>query len=189
MKNSTNNSKKGNSKKRVAKKKTIAKPKINGNLVTKSAFARLLGISAATVGEHVKKGHITLIKGKIDPELAKKELLEKIDVTHGRRKAMLETSGEEGGQKHTGNSFNKAKAFKEGYKAKLAELEYKIKIKEYVKASDVEHAAFSFARRIRDKMLNIPDRVEADIAAITGMKFTEVGKIIKREIEIALKGV
>lgn len=183
MKNSTSNSKK-----KGVKKKTVKKKGAQSKLISQAAFAKILGVSAATVNEHVKKGQITLVNGKIDPVFAKKELTENIDLSHGRRKAKVETPGEDN-QKHTGTSFNKAKAFKEGYKAKLAELEYKIKTKEYVRASDVEHAAFSFARRIRDKMLNIPDRVEADIAAITGMKFTEVGKIIKREIEIALKGV
>jgi len=186
MKNSTNNSK--DVKKKPIKKKAAKKKPVKNKLITQAAFARILGISAATVNEHVKKGHITLIGGKINPLLAKKELLGKMDTTHGRTKVKAGATDEENGNQ-TGNTFSKAKAFKEGYKAKLAELEYKIKTKEYVRAADVEHAAFSFARRIRDKMLNIPGRVEADIAAITGLKSLEVGKIIKREIEIALKGV
>ena len=48
-------------------------------LVSQYAYAKLKGISRQTVNEHVKRGNITLIGGKIDPELADKELAEKID--------------------------------------------------------------------------------------------------------------
>lgn len=187
MKNLTNNSKKG-VKKKSTKKKTAKKKIVNANRISQAAFAKMLGVRQGNISDHIKRGNITLVDGKIDPVAAKKELASKIDLTHGRTKIKVGDS-EDKGTNQTGNSFSKAKAFKEGYKAKLAELEYKIKTKEYVKAVDVEHAAFTFARRIRDKMLNIPGRVEADIAAITGLKYLEVGKIIKREIEIALKGV
>lgn len=166
----------GSSKKRGVKK-----------LITQKEFAGKLGISPAAVNQHVKNGKITLIGGKIDAVKAEKELNDKTDPGHG--KSRRKKTAAPGNPKRDAVSFNTAKTYKEGYKAKLAELEYRIKTKEYVKAADVEHAAFSFARKIRDKMLNIPDRIQAEIQSITGLPTQDVRKIIKHEIETALKGV
>ena len=176
MKSSTNNSRKKSKRK----------------LITRKAFAESLGVTPQTIYNHVKAGKLKLINGKIDPLLAKKELKKNVDLTHGQSRMNLadeKVTAKREGKAVEGNTFSKAKAFRESYKAKLAELEYKVKIKEYVRAADVESAAFAFARKIRDKMLNVPDRVQADIAAITGLKMLEVRNIIKREIEICLKGV
>lgn len=176
MKSSTNSSRKKDKKK----------------LITRKAFAEMLGVNPQTIYKHVKAGKLTLIDGKVDPSRAKKELKRNVDLTHGGSRMNFDdekTAAKREEKAVSGNTFSKAKAYKESYKAKLAELEYKVKIKEYVRAADVESAAFSFARKIRDKMLNVPDRVQADIAAITGLEMPEVRKIIKREIEIALKGV
>lgn len=39
-------------------------------LVTKSEFARLIGVSAAAVGQAVKSGRLNTIAGKLDPKVA-----------------------------------------------------------------------------------------------------------------------
>lgn len=189
MENSTVSLKKG------AKKKTISKAnskkEAKKKLVSRAEFAKLIGASLGAIHKHIKRGNMTLVDGKIDPVLAKKQLLKNVDFTHGKTKLKIEPDAA-GGQTENrldGNAFNKAKAYKEGYRAKLAELEYKEKIKEYVKAVDVEAAAFSIARKVRDQMLNIPDRVQAEFAALTGIKSEEVRAILLREIKTAIEGL
>lgn len=196
MKSSVSSSKKKDNGKVKAKAKAKVKAgrkvKAKKKLITRIAFAKMLGVTPETIYKHVKDGNLTLIDGKIDPPRAKKELMKNIDMTHASSRIKLddEDMPSKSDEKLSDSStFNKAKAYKERYKAKMAELEYKIKISEYVRSVDVENAAFSFARKIRDKMLNVPDRVQSDIAAITGLKAAEVRKIILKEVEICLKGV
>lgn len=58
-----------------------------------------------------------------------------------------------------------SKAVRAAYDAKLAELEYKKQIGERVPVAEVRREAFSLARRVREALLNIPDRVAAELAA------------------------
>jgi hypothetical protein len=63
----------------------------------------------------------------------------------------------------------------------MLELDLKLKTGEMVMVKDVELAAFTMARKIRDRMLNIPDRVAAIVAAETDE--VEVRNIILFQIE------
>ena len=58
---------------------------------------------------------------------------------------------------------------------------------ELVKAKDVQVAAFSEARKLRDNMLNIPDRVAALIAADPDEN--SVRQILTDEIEKGLQDI
>lgn len=169
------------------KKKQAEKDKLE--LITQTEFAKRLGISKQAVSAYVKNGTITLVKKKIDYERSLRELRENTDPQNLKKiqkKPALKISKSD---ENEIEDFAKSKKIRESYKAKLAELEYKIKIKEYVKASDVEKAAFEFARKLRDKLLNIPERIAAEFAAETGKEMSRVRKILLREIEIALQGV
>lgn len=58
-----------------------------------------------------------------------------------------------------------ARAKREGFQAKTAELEYLKAIGELVPAGEAREVAFRRYRTLRDKMLNIPERVASVIAA------------------------
>ena len=58
-----------------------------------------------------------------------------------------------------------ARAKREGFQAKTAELEYLQAIAELVPAGEAREVAFRRYRTLRDKMLNIPERVASVIAA------------------------
>ena len=53
------------------------------------------------------------------------------------------------------------------YKAALMKLEYEEKSGELVKVSKVEADFFNIARMVRDSILNIPDRISAELASTT----------------------
>jgi hypothetical protein len=62
-------------------------------------------------------------------------------------------------------SYHEAQAHKEHFKAKLAELEYFQKAGKLVDADEVKEAFFDLARRTREALLTIPDRISPEIAA------------------------
>lgn len=58
-----------------------------------------------------------------------------------------------------------SKAKREAFMAELARLEYELKAGQLVPIEDVKKEAFRTARIVRDTILNIPDRLAAELAA------------------------
>jgi uncharacterized protein YxjI len=56
---------------------------------------------------------------------------------------------------------------KANYDAALKKLEYEQKNGDLLEKSSVERDAFETARRVRDSILNIPDRIGAELASST----------------------
>lgn len=71
--------------------------------------------------------------------------------------------------------------------AALAELELEERRGELVKVDQVEREAFAIARRVREAMTNIPDRLAAEVAALS--KPSDVHALLTREIRAALQGL
>jgi hypothetical protein len=67
----------------------------------------------------------------------------------------------------TGPDFNKARAAKEIYEARIKKLDYEERLGNLVSRKSVELEAFNAFRILRDACFNIPDRVSAQIAAET----------------------
>jgi hypothetical protein len=65
----------------------------------------------------------------------------------------------------TGPDFNKARAAKEIYEARIKKLDYEERLGDLVSRKSVEVEAFTAFRVLRDACFNIPDRVAAQIAA------------------------
>jgi hypothetical protein len=74
---------------------------------------------------------------------------------------------------------------KEHYQAELAKLQVSQQRKELVSAEDVKREAFTMGRAIRDGMMNIPDRLSAQVAAISDPR--EVHRVMSEEIRVALR--
>ncbi|MBT6227740.1 MAG: hypothetical protein HOI47_13925, partial [Candidatus Scalindua sp.] len=72
-------------------------------------------------------------------------------------------------------------------KVELLELDVALKKGEMVLTKDVEVAAFNAAREIRDRMLNIPDRISAIVAAESNE--INVRDIINEQIENELRSI
>jgi hypothetical protein len=83
--------------------------------------------------------------------------------------------------------YNASRAKREAYNAELARLEVEEKQGQLVAADDVRKTAFAVARQVRDGMLNIPDRVSAELAAMTDQ--FEIHRRLTTEIRKALEGV
>lgn len=83
-------------------------------------------------------------------------------------------------------NFNESRAKREAYQAELARLEYEEKQGTLVNAEAVKKEAFRTARLVRDAMLNIADRIAAELAANTDA--FAVHKQLTDEIRTALNG-
>ncbi len=159
-------------------RKVQAMPK--QELITQAEYARRKGVSRTTISKHVKSGKITLVNGKIDPVMADKQLKANLDISQKRK---LKLSDDEVGNEL--NSYQAARAKREYFKAKMAELEYMEKAGQLILVKDVEKEAFTLYRTFRDQMLNIPNRISQKVVAESD-EF-KVREMLKKEIEIAIK--
>jgi len=164
-------------------------------IVSFSEYARQRGISAAAVTKAVKEGRLlkAIIVGSknkrsIDTEVADAEWAGSTDNTTGAP-AHANPRGHSGGMREAVASddtptFMESKAKRESFLAELARLEYEQKSGTLVQVDDVKRESFRVARIVRDSMLNIPDRVAAELAAETDP--FKVQQRLSAEIRLAL---
>lgn len=77
-----------------------------------------------------------------------------------------------------------SKAKREHYQAALAELAYEEKAGRLVSAEDVKREAFAVARTVREAILNIPERIAAELAGESDVD--RVYQMLVRELTQAL---
>lgn len=144
-------------------------------LITQAAYAKLRGVSPPYINKLVKQGVIKLKKGKVDPDLSDRAIKEYADPARAefRKGRSALDSGE--------NDFAKARTIEKHYKAALAKLEYEEKIGKVVNADEVRARAFERGRKVRDALLNIPDRL--------GMLTHEHRELLRKELIQALEDI
>lgn len=145
--------------------------------VSQAGYARMKGVSKVYIGRLVAEGIITLENGKIDPELADEQVAAAMPEGIARKKKKTSKS----------SSFTQAKTSEKRIQVSLLELNYQEKAGQLLKTKDVQAAAFSEGRKLRDNMLNIPDRISALIAAEGDENV--VRQIITDEIEKGLQNI
>lgn len=169
-------------------------------LLSKRAYARhraergLVGQTHTAVNDAARAGRITLIDGKVDPEVADIQWAEKTDAVQQARGArgghaprpapepprQVPVAGDR-------ESYFATKERRERAEAELAELELRERRGELVKKADVERELFAVQRALRDRITGIPDRIAPIVAAET-----DVGRcheIMAAEIRAALGDV
>lgn len=149
-------------------------------LITRAEYAIRKGVAARTIGKYCQRGVIPLHGDRIDPAEAdaRLEIFLVDPIGSGRPDELADVTDEGTSQrkaKKNNNSYTEARTQEKNLKIELLELDVALKKGEMVLTKDVEIAAFSLAREIRDRMLNIPDRVAAIIAA-------ESDEIVVRDI-------
>ncbi|MCP4989351.1 MAG: hypothetical protein GY928_25830 [Colwellia sp.] len=159
----------------------------NKNLLSMAEYAKKRNVSYNLIRRYCKVEpiKITLIDGKIDPDLADRELEENLNI-NGNSK-LAKGAVKEITSVNYNVEFNKAKARREKSKADLAELEYKEKAGKLIPVNQVEKEAEDLYRRYRDQMLNVVVRATKKLLGETSeFKFR---KDLKKEIENAIKQV
>ena len=89
--------------------------------------------------------------------------------------------------------LTQARAVREMYNARLAQLEYEEKSGALCRVDEVKLSTFRTARLLRDALLNIPTRVVSEICALMGDlpadQKHEVLQILTREVHTALEQI
>jgi predicted DNA-binding transcriptional regulator AlpA len=80
--------------------------------------------------------------------------------------------------------YNESRAMKEAYAAKSAKLDFEEKSGALVSREQVKAEEFAIARRVRDAILNVADRIDAELAAVTDAR--EINLRLKRELTQAM---
>lgn len=155
-------------------------------------LAGLLNVSRPRVTALIKRGVLgETVKRKrdgtyrIDLEAAAAMARQNIDP--GQPAGKIKTAGgsQQGGGKLVGGiDYVTARALNEQYKAAVKKLEYEERTGKLISADKVRETAFDVARRVRDAMLNIPDRVSALIAAESNE--IKVRELLTKEIRQSL---
>ncbi len=188
-------------KKLKQKKKSKHKPK--RELITRLEYAKRKGVAPRTIGKYTQRKIIPLHDNKIDPVEADK-VLSKVLVEplgSGRTTTIKKAKGKKakakakGGKDGNGNgktdrvtnTYVEVRTEQKRLQVESLTMDVKLKRGEMVLTKDVEFAAFSKARMIRDKMLNIPDQISAMVAAERDE--TKVRDIIVGAIEKELRSI
>lgn len=157
-------------------------------LMSQAQYAKARGVSPPSVLYAIKSGRLvkSLTKDergrvRIDPVLADAEWAANTQGGRGPAPQPYATGAE---LPIDAADYNASRAKKESYLAELARLEYEEKEGTLVKAEAVRKEAFAIARQVRDGMLNIPDRISSELAALTDQ--FEIHKRLTEEIRRTL---
>lgn len=154
-------------------------------LVTRAEYAKRRNVAGRTIGKYVQKGVIPLYDNKIWPEEADRRLELFLVEPLGSGRQTPATITDEGAsprkKKENNITYTEARTEEKQLKIKLLKLDVQLKEGKMVMTEDVERAAFNAARILRDRMLNIPDRVAAIVAAETDEQ--KVRDFITEQIE------
>ena len=152
------------------------------------AYATRKGISDTAVRKAIKSGRITLTKnGKINPALADRQWEANTDPAQvyaikedsPARAASSETasSASSGG---IGVSYQQSRAIREAYEARLKKLEFDERTGKLISTETVQREAFNAARKTRDMILNVPDKVIPLLIGKTDIH--EMKEILRKEL-------
>ncbi len=162
-------------------------------------YARRIGVSHVSVIRAIRSGRISTVGGKIDPAVADREWRENTDQSKPlnritgrprRRRAPdqpampMELAGGGfgvGDGDATTAGYARARAARELFLAQLAKIVLDERRGILVRADEVRLGAFTMARKARDQLIALPERVAAILAATQDP--AEVQCILEEEIE------
>lgn len=166
-------------------------------LISQREFARRLGVSNVAVHRAVRSGRITLVDAQIDPTVATRQWNENTDQSKPRNRITgrpkharppgepsvpLDLGGsDEGSATNTATGYARARAARELYQAQLSKLELDRQRGTLIRADEVRLGAFNMARKVRDQLIALPERVAAMLAAATDPD--QCQRILEEEIE------
>jgi len=154
-------------------------------LLSLRAYAKHRGVSHAAVQKAIRSGRITTnADGLIDSDQADAEWSAKTRPRQSRAKPAPVATREPTEAPVAGLDYFRARAIRENYLARLAKIEFEEKTAKLISRDEVQVAAFTKARTVRDNLLNIPDRLAATLAAEADAD--RVHQILTGEIRKAL---
>ena len=169
-------------------------------LLTMNAYAKRRGVSHTAVSKAVRSGRISRTpEGLIDPDTADREWADNTDPSKSmnydignpvRRRPMDSPSVSSSNPEAAATSpasglppYVQSRAIREAYEARLAKLEYEVKIGKLVNADEVRVDAFNVARITRDRLMGIPDMIAPLLTGMTDIR--DIHELLSTEIRLA----
>jgi hypothetical protein len=171
------------------------------NLISQAEYARQKKLSREAVSKAVRTGRITLIDGKIDPEVADIQWKRNTDPDQAMRTKGGQASQSRGqntldgahsgeGPEDDGEGFSTATLL--GYKERIArsdaerkEDELRKSRQELVAVAAVQRESFGKARMARDLLLNMPVRLAPTLVGKTSKEIaTAMREELRKIIEV-----
>lgn len=156
--------------------------------MSQRAYARRRGVRHGAVQEAIQTGRLreSLVRGKggvrIRPDAADEEW-ERNTHPGERRGDAAPSAGDFG----PSSEYRHVLSVEKAAKARLAMLELSVREGRVVEAAAVERAQFDAARRVREKVLAMPDKLAKELALESDA--ARVRKILDRECREALNGL
>jgi hypothetical protein len=163
-------------------------------IISKSALARRLGLSASRVSEFVRLGLPQRPDGLLDQAAALAWISANVARTE-RRRAIVRPGGRPNGRppnappKDGSSTYGEARRLYEVLKAQRLKLEVDRLRGKLLEREDVTTEVFELGRQYRDSWLNWPSRVAAVLAARWGMDALKVQRDLDAEVRSHLSGL
>ncbi len=175
-------------------------------VITKSEFAKRINRSHQYVSSLIKQGRIVLSKQNgrevVELEASLKKIGATADPANDPSNIMPRSDGrtnksvgmqiqdvddENIKNNLSSTTYQKSRAVKESYAARLRKIEYEEKMKIVVNKEGVERGAFSVSRILREKLKSLPNRIAPKVTVVTDQK--ENFKILTKEVENIIKEI
>lgn len=164
-------------------------------IVSKSDYAKLRGWKPSYVTKISRKGLTVEVDGKIDVAATDRRLAEAKDPARDpfrkKGKAMTPKSPRKAkgksGEVTEDSTYHEARTERERWKAKASKLEYGRMEGKLVDVDQVRTEGFSQGRKVRDVIMNVPDRVSSILAAETDTR--RVCDILRKALREAIEEV
>lgn len=145
------------------------------DLIGLRAYSRHRGCSLRAVQKAIASKRISTIDGKIDPAVADIQWDQNTDPAQrarggggapgrGSREAPADSTGQSLPSPGSNVAYLDSRARREDFEARSAELDYLERAGLLVSTTEVRETMFKRYRTLRDKLLNIPDRIASVIA-------------------------
>lgn len=180
------------------------------SVLSKSDFARKIDRSHQYVSSLIKKGLIVLTKqdGRemVEVEASMAKIAANADPANnpavtmpradGRTKASvgmairqngIPNTETEGSQSSTTMQYQKSRAVKESYAARLRKVEFEEKMGTIVHKEGIEKASFGVARILREKLKAVPNRLAPKVTVVTDQRENFI--ILQEEMESVIKEI
>lgn len=159
-------------------------------------YARHRGCVPSAVSKALATGRIKLEEdGKIDPVKADQAWL--LNTNQGQGMARVAPAprasfappipGNEPLGKSAIPSYQDSRAIREAFNAKIARLDYEERTGKLLKAEEVAAQAFEVGRQVRDRILGVPSRLGAVLAA--EVDANTIIRLLTQELRVALEGL
>lgn len=161
-------------------------------MISVRKFAQLVGVSHVAILRAVRAGRLVEsvefgpdggVKG-IDPDKGREEWAMNSPTPVSKSVAAKNQPGQALPGAGAMPSYAQARAVRENYQARIAKLIYEEKIGKLIEADGVKVKAFETARIVRDFVLNIPNRISAELASETDP--IRVHTLLTKELTSAL---